>query len=65
MTVDEIAALLRVSTATVRKWTARGELPAVHIGRRARVTRSDLDDFIAEGTSQPPRDAPAGHRKLT
>jgi excisionase family DNA binding protein len=50
LTVDEVAALLKLNPQTVRNMIDRGELPAVRVGsRRVRIQRSDLDEFLAEG----------------
>lgn len=46
MTVAEIAAVLRLNQQTIRNWIDQGTLPAVRIGRRVRVLRSDLDELI-------------------
>jgi excisionase family DNA binding protein len=57
LTVDEIAGLLKVNQQTVRNWIDRGELSAVRVGaRRVRVRTSDLDAFIAAGTTRAPSD---------
>jgi excisionase family DNA binding protein len=60
LTVYEIAELLKVNPQTVRNRIDRGELSAVRVGsRRVRVRTSDLDTFIAAGTTRPPSDGPA------
>ncbi len=46
MTVAEVAALLKLNQQTIRNWIDRGTLPAVRIGQRVRVLRSDLDELI-------------------
>ena len=46
LTVQETAALLRVSTVTVRRHIAAGRLKARRFGRRVRVERDDLDEFL-------------------
>jgi excisionase family DNA binding protein len=49
LTVDEVAAMLRLNPQTVRNTIERGELAAVRVGpRRVRVRRSALDAWIAE-----------------
>ena len=45
MTVAEIASALKLNQQTVRNWIDRGELPALHVGRRVRIKRSDFDSF--------------------
>lgn len=43
LTTDEAAALLRVSTRTIRRWTADGILPtAVRFGATVRYDRRDV-----------------------
>jgi excisionase family DNA binding protein len=54
LTVAEIADTLKINQQTVRNWIDQGSLPAVRVGnRRVRVTRSDLDAFLATATTRP------------
>jgi excisionase family DNA binding protein len=46
LTVEEVAAELRVHPETVRQWIRDGELDAFDTGRGYRISRADLDDFI-------------------
>ena len=46
MTVDEVAAVLRVSTMTVYRLINGGELPAVRIGRSYRVREDEFDRYL-------------------
>ena len=46
LTVDEVAGQLRVSTQTVRRWIKHGELPGYRVGRRFRIRRADLVEWI-------------------
>jgi excisionase family DNA binding protein len=39
---------LKLNQQTVRNWIDQGQLPAVRIGRRVRVTRSDFDRLFDE-----------------
>jgi excisionase family DNA binding protein len=48
LTVDEIAAELRLSKMTVYRLVKIGELPALQIGRSFRVKRTDLDEYLRE-----------------
>jgi excisionase family DNA binding protein len=72
MTLDEAAAYLGVAKITLRRWTRKGELPCVRIGKRGdrRFRQEDLDAYISrnatQGSDGPNRDAPARgkrHRK--
>jgi excisionase family DNA binding protein len=44
--VDDVAARLAVSTKTVRRWIARGDLPVHQLGRQLRVAEEDLALFL-------------------
>ncbi|GAB3015450.1 hypothetical protein GCM10011376_05980 [Nocardioides flavus (ex Wang et al. 2016)] len=47
VTIREAAAILAVSTKTVRRYIAAGDLDAVRLGRRTiRVRVTSLDDLI-------------------
>jgi excisionase family DNA binding protein len=60
LTVYEVAALLRLNAQTIRNWIDAGQLPAVRIGRRVRVTRADLDRVMEAGYSSKAAPAPDG-----
>ena len=49
LTVAEIAALLQLNQQTIRNRVDQGSLPALRIGRRVRVLRSDLDQLVNSG----------------
>jgi len=51
MTVAEVAAILKLNQQTVRNWVDAGTRPAVRIGRRVRIKRSDFDDVVEAGYS--------------
>ena len=51
LTVAEIAELLKLNPQTLRNWIDQGQLPAVRIGRRVRIRRSDFERLVAEGYS--------------
>jgi excisionase family DNA binding protein len=46
LAVRQTADCLGVSTKTVRRWIASGELPHHRIGRSIRITETDLIAFI-------------------
>lgn len=49
LTVAEVADLLRLNQQTVRNWIDAGSLPAVRVGRRVRIKRSDLNRIVESG----------------
>lgn len=58
LTVAEVAGNLKLNQQTVRNWIDRGELPAVRVGRRVRIKRSDYDRYVQEGYSGAARPEP-------
>ena len=50
--VKEVAALVRVSNKTVRRWIAANELAVVRLGRSVRVSEAELARFVAAKTSK-------------
>ena len=49
LTVAEVAADLRISPDTVRRWIAAGKLPAVRVSARdLRIERAEYDQLLAE-----------------
>jgi excisionase family DNA binding protein len=48
MTVAEVAAMLKLNQQTVRNWIDQGSLPALRVGRRVRIKRSDFDRVLAD-----------------
>ena len=49
LSVAEVAAALKLNPQTVRNMIDRGEIPAIRIGRRVRITRSDLEQVLEHG----------------
>ena len=49
LTVAEVAEVLRLNQQTVRNWIDAGSLPAVRVGRRVRIKRSDLNRIVESG----------------
>lgn len=47
LTVEEVAARLRVHPASVRYWLRQGHLKGVRAGRQWRIRPSDLEAFLA------------------
>jgi excisionase family DNA binding protein len=51
LTVAEVAATLKLNQQTVRNWIDQGSLPAVRVGRRVRIKRSDFERILDESYS--------------
>lgn len=49
MTVAEVAETLKLNQQTVRNWIDQGSLPALRVGRRVRIRRSDFQRLIEAG----------------
>jgi excisionase family DNA binding protein len=59
LTVAEVAETLKLNQQTVRNWIDQGSLPAVRVGRRVRIKRSDFERIIEESYN-PGATAPSG-----
>ena len=46
MTPTEVAEALRVSTKTVYRWIAAGEIPAIEIGHFYRIDRAEFETYL-------------------
>ena len=51
LTVAEVAELLKLNQQTVRNWIDQGSLPALRVGRRVRIRRSDFDRLLEDGST--------------
>jgi excisionase family DNA binding protein len=51
LTVAEVAEMLKLNQQTVRNWIDQGSLPALRVGRRVRIKRSDFDRILEEAYS--------------
>jgi excisionase family DNA binding protein len=51
LTVAEVAEMLKLNQQTVRNWIDQGSLPALRVGRRVRIRRSDLERMLEEGST--------------
>jgi excisionase family DNA binding protein len=51
LTVAEVAERLKLNQQTVRNWIDQGSLPALRVGRRVRIKRSDFERIVAESYS--------------
>jgi excisionase family DNA binding protein len=60
LTVAEVAEVLKLNQQTVRNWIDQGSLPALRVGRRVRIKRSDFERILAE--SYNPGSSPSAAR---
>jgi excisionase family DNA binding protein len=51
LTVDEVAALLRISRGSAYEAVKRGEIPTIRIGRRLLVPAAALERMLAGDTA--------------
>jgi excisionase family DNA binding protein len=49
LTVADVAKVRKLNQQTVRNWIDQGSLPALRVGRRVRIKRSDFERVLAEG----------------
>ena len=50
LTVDEVAALLRVRPSCIRRWIGERKIGIVHIGRLVRIPHEEVKRIIEVGT---------------
>jgi excisionase family DNA binding protein len=62
LTVAEVAATLKLNQQTVRNWIDQGSLPALRVGRRVRIKRSDFQRILDESYSGAERGRLLGRR---
>jgi excisionase family DNA binding protein len=48
LTVAEVAETLKLNQQTVRNWIDQGTLPALRVGRRVRIKRSDFERILEQ-----------------
>ena len=58
LTVADVAELLKLNQQTVRNWIDQGSLPALRVGRRVRIRRSDLERVLQDGATRAGRTGP-------
>lgn len=51
LTVNEVAALMRVSNMTIYRLIKAGDLPATRVGRSYRLRQADVDAYLAHGSA--------------
>jgi len=59
MTIEEVAAYIRVSERTVYDWAQKGELPGGKLGTTWRFKRDDIEKWVNDQLSKSPRKSPA------
>jgi excisionase family DNA binding protein len=59
LTVAEVAGMLKLNQQTVRNWIDQGSLPALRVGRRVRIKRSDFERVLARAYTGGPGSASA------
>ena len=63
LTVAEVAEMLKLNQQTIRNWIDQGSLPALRVGRRVRIRRSDfervLEDAYTAANSTPEKSGPS------
>ena len=66
LTVAEVAETLKLNQQTVRNWIDAGTLPALRVGRRVRIKKSDFQRLLEESYGDlRPRAWPARSRART
>jgi excisionase family DNA binding protein len=51
LTVADVAETLKLNQQTVRNWIDQGSLPALRVGRRVRIKRSDFERILEQSYS--------------
>jgi excisionase family DNA binding protein len=51
LTVAEVAEMLKLNQQTVRNWIDQGSFPALRMGRRVRIKRSDFERVLEQSYS--------------
>jgi nitrogen PTS system EIIA component len=54
LTIQEVAATLRVSPITIREWLRKGKMNGLKTGKLWRIRKEDLQRFINANLRQPP-----------
>ncbi|MBR4429422.1 MAG: helix-turn-helix domain-containing protein [Clostridia bacterium] len=50
MTLQEVARALKVTVRSLNAWRKAGKITFVQIGKRNRISREELERFLAAGT---------------
>lgn len=58
-TTEQVAKMLGIKNViTVRRWILKRQITAIKIGKEYRITKSDLDKFLADRKTQAERKKP-------
>ena len=49
--VGQVAAMLKISIATVRRWVWQGYIPYMKIGKAIRFSKSDVENWVSSKCS--------------
>jgi excisionase family DNA binding protein len=52
LTVDEVAAVLRVHRRSIQRWAREGRVASVRVGRSYRIARADVVRWMLEASSE-------------
>ena len=55
MTLEEVAAYLKLKPQTIYTWAQEKKIPAAKLGKEWRVSREDLSSFIERHVNRPQR----------
>jgi excisionase family DNA binding protein len=50
LTVNEVAAILRVSNMTVYRLIKGGQISAIRVGKNYRIKENDVNDYLSRGS---------------
>lgn len=52
LTVNEVAAILRVSNMTVYRLVKSRQIPAIRVGKNYRIKESEVNDYLSRGSQK-------------
>jgi excisionase family DNA binding protein len=58
---DQVAVMLGLSTATIRKWVLTGYIPCKKIGRAVRFSASEIEGWVRSKSKEPVKPQVHGH----
>jgi excisionase family DNA binding protein len=51
--VGQVAAMFKISIATVRRWVLHGYIPYMKIGKAIRFSKSDIENWVSTKCTNP------------